>query len=96
MSDATHDAVELALYSRAGCHLCERARDELEYAREHDAGVSFVEYDIDGDPALRERYRTTIPVVALGVREIAWPFRAREVLAMVRAHREERAADAAR
>ena len=71
-------------FTRAGCHLCERGRDELEYAREQEL-FSVEEHDIDADPALRAKYRLTIPVVEAGGRELEWPFRASEVLSLVRA-----------
>jgi glutaredoxin len=49
------------LYTRAGCHLCEEARDVLdEYARWL---PEIVEVDIDHDPRLVERYGKCVPVV---------------------------------
>lgn len=53
----------LILYTRAGCALCEEARDLLE---QHAAWLpEIVEVDIDHDPRLGERYGTCVPVVAL-------------------------------
>lgn len=46
------------LYSRPGCHLCDRARDVLEAA-----GIAFEEVDITTDPALEAEYGILIPVV---------------------------------
>ena len=46
------------LYSRPGCHLCDRARDVLEAA-----GIAFEEVDITTDPALEAEYGIFIPVV---------------------------------
>jgi glutaredoxin len=46
------------LYSRPGCHLCDRARDVLEAA-----GIAFEEVDITTDPALEAEYGVLIPVV---------------------------------
>ncbi|HEY2668570.1 MAG TPA: glutaredoxin family protein [Actinomycetota bacterium] len=46
------------LYSRPGCHLCDRARDVLEAA-----GIAFEEVDISTDPALEAEYGILIPVV---------------------------------
>lgn len=48
------------LYARAGCHLCEDAERLL--AR-HGLAPRLV--DIDGDPALRERFTTCVPVVEI-------------------------------
>ena len=58
----------LTVYSRRGCHLCEQLLEELEplirgYAQ-------LVVEDIDTDAALRARYDTAVPVVALEGREI--------------------------
>jgi len=46
------------LYSRPGCHLCDRARAVLEAA-----GIAFEEVDITTDPALEAEYGIFIPVV---------------------------------
>jgi len=50
--------VSVYLYSRPGCHLCDRARDVLEAA-----GIAFEEVDITTDPALEAEYGVLIPVV---------------------------------
>jgi glutaredoxin len=50
--------VSVYLYSRPGCHLCDRARDVLEAA-----GIAFEEIDITTDPALEAEYGVLIPVV---------------------------------
>ena len=51
------------LYTRAGCHLCDQAKDTLlKYRRWMPA---LEEVDIDTDPVLRERYGTCIPVVEI-------------------------------
>jgi glutaredoxin len=50
--------VTVYLYSRPGCHLCDRARDVLEAA-----GIAFEEVDITTDPALEAEYGVLIPVV---------------------------------
>lgn len=52
---------QIVLYSRPRCHLCDAAREAL-----CAAGFAFREVDIDGDPALRAEYGTTIPVVEVG------------------------------
>lgn len=50
--------MSIYLYSRPGCHLCDRARDVLEAA-----GIAFEEVDITTDPALEAEYGVLIPVV---------------------------------
>lgn len=52
------------LYTRAGCPLCDHARDTLE---KH--GLAVENIDIDTDPALLARYHHCIPVVAIDGKE---------------------------
>jgi len=66
---------ELVLYGRPGCHLCEDARVTLEaiLVDRRSRGLrapALVERSIDGDDDLERRYAFTIPVVALGGREL--------------------------
>jgi glutaredoxin len=49
---------EVILYTREGCHLCEDAKEVL---TQH--GLTPLEVDIDGDPALTARFGDSIPVV---------------------------------
>ena len=48
----------MLLYSRVDCHLCELAAGMLDRA-----AIRWREVDIDGDPALAERYGLRVPVV---------------------------------
>ena len=52
--------MDVILYTRAGCHLCDDARDVLE---QHGLNVRSV--DIDADAALRERFNECVPVVEI-------------------------------
>jgi glutaredoxin len=52
--------VDVVLYSRPGCHLCEDAKAMLERA-----GVAFAEHDIEADDALFRRYLERIPVIVI-------------------------------
>jgi hypothetical protein len=66
---------DLILYGRPGCHLCEDARASLDAlladrAAHGLAAPAIREISIDGDEDLRRRYAFTIPVVALGGREL--------------------------
>ena len=65
MGGAGH-LVEVVLYTRAGCHLCEEAKQVLRAADVH-----FSEVDIDADPDLRVRYNEEVPVLFLGPRKVA-------------------------
>ena len=73
MADAPLPA--LVLYSRAGCHLCDEARELLqalldERARQGLTTPTLDEIDIESDPELERRFFTTIPVVELGGRRL--------------------------
>ena len=54
----------MTLYTRARCHLCEVAAEVLDDVRE-ELPFDLEVVDIDGDEALRARYRSDIPVVML-------------------------------
>lgn len=56
--------VVITLYSKAGCHLCDEAREHLEtVAAEREFDLR--EVDIRRDPELFERYRDRIPVIVV-------------------------------
>lgn len=62
-------AVQLVLYGRAGCHLCDDMRDALEDCRDQlDFSLEF--RDIDARPDWQQRYGERIPVLLAGEREI--------------------------
>jgi glutaredoxin len=56
--------VEVAVFHSAGCHLCERALEQVRSLRE-ELGFELREIDIAGDPALEETYRAWLPVVEI-------------------------------
>ena len=56
--------IEIKLFSRKGCHLCEVALQEMErIASENQIGISIDEIFIDGDPALESEYGFMVPVI---------------------------------
>jgi len=62
--------LEVTLYTRKGCHLCEEAKQQMApLLREF--GAHLCEVDIDADPALRELYNLDVPVIFLGSRKVA-------------------------
>jgi glutaredoxin len=62
--------LEVTLYTRPGCHLCEEAKAQMApLLREF--GATLREVNIDADPELRERYTRDVPVVFLGARKVA-------------------------
>ena len=80
-------APRVTLYGREGCHLCEVARTVVEEVCA-ELGEEFVEVDIDGDPALLDRYGEEIPVTLVdGRQHVFWgvdPQRLRAALARPR------------
>lgn len=56
--------LELVLYTRAGCHLCDAMKAEIERAGLEEL-YRWREIDIDSDPALADRYGLSIPVLEL-------------------------------
>ena len=56
--------MQVTFYTKAGCHLCEEARDMLEDIA---ALTSFelTEIDIRKDPRIFEQYRYRIPVIII-------------------------------
>ncbi|MEP6640454.1 MAG: glutaredoxin family protein [Gaiellales bacterium] len=60
--------VEVRVYSAAGCHLCDVAKELLESERER-CGFELVEIDITDDAELEAAYREQIPVVFVAGRK---------------------------
>jgi len=59
---------EVTLYGKAGCHLCEDARAEIEALRS-ERNFNLIEIDITTDPLLHREYGERIPVVAVNGEE---------------------------
>ena len=59
----------MTLYARAGCHLCDQARDVLLRVRS-EAPFELLEIDIERDDELFRRYLERIPVVCLDGEEL--------------------------
>ena len=70
---------QVVLYSRPGCHLCDDAAELLEQLAQR-ISITVVEVNILGDIDLYERYKHSIPVIALvGGLTLAAPIRADEL-----------------
>ena len=54
----------VSVFHAAGCHLCERALEQLRALRE-ELDFELREVDIAGDPELEARYREWLPVVEI-------------------------------
>lgn len=74
--------IELEVYSRYGCHLCE---DMLQLLHELKAEMPYTVrvIDIDDDPALVKRYNDAVPVLTLRGVEICRHFLDLEALQKV-------------
>jgi hypothetical protein len=84
---STSRAVELTLYSRPGCHLCEEMKAEIERAigALPPGRARLSEVDISTDPALEAQYGLDIPVLLVGGRKAAkYRIGERELLKIVR------------
>jgi glutaredoxin len=62
--------LDVTLYTRPGCHLCEEAKAQMAPLLAA-AGARLREVNIDADPVLRARYDFDVPVIFLGVRKVA-------------------------
>jgi glutaredoxin len=60
----------IVLYSKPGCHLCERAKEVISRCQKQ-ASFILEEVDISQNPELFERYGNDIPVVLLDGQEVA-------------------------
>ena len=58
----------VTLVGRAGCHLCDTAREVVARVAA-DVGVGWEEVDVDADPALRERWSDEVPVTLVDGRQ---------------------------
>jgi glutaredoxin len=62
--------LDVTLYTRPGCHLCDEAKRQMEPLLAA-FGAHLREVNIDADPGLRARYDWDVPVVFLGARKVA-------------------------
>ena len=59
---------QVTLYTRAGCCLCDEAKEVIGAARRR-ADFDYAEIDIDGDPELVRLYNVEVPVVTINGRK---------------------------
>jgi glutaredoxin len=62
--------LEVTVYSRPGCHLCEEAKARMQPLLA-EFGCTLREVNIDLDGELRRRYSSDIPVVYIGQQKAA-------------------------
>ena len=69
----------LTLYTRVGCHLCEKMKQELElFQQQYSFSLNVV--DIDADNYLKLRYGERVPVLAAGEQEICHYYLTKDLL----------------
>jgi glutaredoxin len=77
----------VTLYTRAGCHLCDEAKQVLDGARRK-ASFDLEIRDIDGDPELLRLYNEEVPVIAIdGVKAFKYRLTEAEFLKKLKARR---------
>lgn len=64
--------LNVTLYTRKDCHLCEQTKADLE-ALQDKIPHHLVEVDIDSDPVLQQAYLSEIPVVEVGPYKLSAP-----------------------
>jgi glutaredoxin len=62
--------LDVTLYTRPGCHLCDEAKSLIAPLLRQ-SGARLREVNIDADPVLRARYDLDVPVIFLGPRKVA-------------------------
>ena len=62
--------LDITLYTRPGCHLCDEAKAQIAPLLAA-AGARLREVNIDADPVLRARYDLDVPVIFVGARKVA-------------------------
>ena len=73
----------ITIYSKPGCHLCDRAKEVVERCRQQ-ADFTMEVVDISQNPELLQRYHDDIPVILLDGKEIARHFvRERKLLELL-------------
>ncbi len=64
--------MQLTIYSRPGCHLCDEMKAVVERVVRSAAGRLTIEaIDISSDPALEARYGVEIPVLLIDGKKVA-------------------------
>jgi hypothetical protein len=80
--------LEVRLYGKPGCHLCEQAEEMVEDLSS-EYPLSLQSLDITSDPALFERFRYEIPVISLADgRSLAGRIDRNELREFLRSYRE--------
>ncbi len=67
--------IEITLYSKAGCHLCEAVKNDLAALKANYPHLAYHlhEIDITQDKELFKQYCLTIPVLKIGTKTLEAP-----------------------
>jgi uncharacterized membrane protein len=76
--------IEVILYSREDCHLCEQAKAELD-ALQAEIPHLLTVIDIDSDPKLQKQYGFNVPVVSAGPYHVNAPITRQDLIITLRA-----------
>jgi glutaredoxin len=68
-ADSRQPTAVVTLYGKAGCHLCEDAKAEIEALRT-ERNFNLTEVDVSLDPVLQRRYGERIPVIEVNGEEV--------------------------
>jgi glutaredoxin len=68
--EAPRETLDVTLYTREGCHLCEEAKSQMAPLLA-EFGARLREIDIDADPQLRDLYNLDVPVIFVDGRKVA-------------------------
>jgi uncharacterized membrane protein len=79
--------IQVTLYTRKNCHLCEQARADLVSLRD-EFPHELVEIDIATDPILEERYKEIVPVAQVGPYKLEALFTATDLKVALAAARD--------
>jgi uncharacterized membrane protein/glutaredoxin len=71
--DWSSKLITVTLYSRPGCDLCDKVKEELQNLQAH-IPHRLIELNIEDDPTLLKKYLTEIPVVEIGPYSLKAPF----------------------
>ena len=69
MNKSIRERVQVTLYTRPGCHLCDEAKEAMLAARCADE-YTLDEVNIESDPRLLHSYRNDIPVILVNGIEV--------------------------
>lgn len=76
--------IEVVLYSREDCHLCEQAKAELD-ALQAELPHHLTVVDVDSDPKLQKKYGFNVPVVSAGPYHINAPITRQDLIITLKA-----------